>query len=499
MTEPQAFGRYELLRRLAAGRMAELFVARQRSVSGFEKQLVIKRILANRARDPDFVRMFLDEARVAATLDHPNIVQIYDVGHVEDEYFIAMEHIPGKNLVEILRAGYRQGQAALPLAQAIGIASSVCSGLHFAHDKRDFEGRPLGIVHRDVTPQNIMVTFDGGVKLVDFGIAKAASREVETMSGTLKGKMGYMSPEQCRGMPVDRRSDIFALGVVLYELTTGKRLYREKSEFETLKKIVDGPVPSPREADPTLPEELDAIVVRCLQKEPDARFADARALHEALETLAQWRALATGTMALAQWMERLFPDEQVQLPPMPMDGTTGSRPISGYVGESSRRRHTTMTPIDEARRKRGWHRLLAVGAAAFVLSAAFWAWRNWPLRPTPAATTTAAAITAVPPVAEVPLEAAALDGPGDAPPQLAESAPPSPPAQALPLSPTIVCRLLVGRDGAVHKAQIFRSRLELAQYEDAALAAVQRYRFVPARKAGQPVAVWIDWPVQFAR
>jgi len=145
-------------------------------VSGFEKQLVIKRILAGRTGDPDFVRMFLDEARVAATLDHPNIVQIYDVGHVDDEYYIAMEYIPGKNLVDLLRAGHRLGHPGMPLAHAVTIASAVCAGLHYAHDKRDFEGRPLHIVHRDVTPQNVMVTFDGAVKIVDFGIVKSASR-----------------------------------------------------------------------------------------------------------------------------------------------------------------------------------------------------------------------------------------------------------------------------------------------------------------------------------
>ncbi|HWE28548.1 MAG TPA: TonB family protein, partial [Polyangia bacterium] len=430
----------------------------------------------------------------------PNIVQIYDVGHVDDEYFIAMEHIPGKNLVEILRAGHRNGQAALPLAQAVGIAGAVCSGLHFAHDKRDFDGRPLGIVHRDVTPQNVMVTFDGGVKLVDFGIAKAASREVETMSGTLKGKMGYMSPEQCRGLPVDRRSDIFALGVVLYELTTGKRLYREKSEFETLKKIVDGPVPLLREADAQLPEELEAIVTRCLQKDPADRFTDARQLHEALETLAQWRALATGTMALSQWMEKLFPDEQAPPQPIATESTASSvtRPSYGYVGESSRRRQQG-APIDEARRKRGWRRLATVAGVVLVAGGGLWAYRAWPLRATPAPLGTGG-VAAMPSVAEqAPLEAATLDQPGDAPPKLVQGVPPSPPAQALPLSPTIMCRLLVGGDGTVKKAQIFRSRLELAQYEDAALAAVQRYRFVPARHAGRDVAVWLDWPVQFSR
>jgi TonB family protein len=487
-----------LVSRLAAGGMAELFVARQRSVNGFEKQLVIKRILAGRTQDPDFVRMFLDEARVAATLDHPNIVQIYDVGHIGDEYFIAMELIQGKNLVEILRAGYQLGYPVLPLNHAITVASAVCAGLHYAHEKRDLDGRPLGIVHRDVTPQNVMVTYDGGVKLVDFGIAKAACREVETAVGTLKGKLGYMSPEQCRGTGVDRRSDVFALGVVLYELTTGKRLYREKSEFDTLKKIVDGPVPSPRTLDPTLPAELDGLVVRCLQKSPEERFPDARALHAALEALARRLQLQTGTVALAQWMERLFPE--VSSPRLfslesPDPSLFEAVPVSGYYGESSRQR---MAPLWQARR-RHWARRLQLGVAGTAIAGAgaVVAWLAHP--------PTAATIGATPPPAAIaarlpdePFDAARLTGPGDAAPTLIAGTPPVAPATALPLSPTIVCRILVAVDGTVARAQIFRSRLELTPYEDAAVAAVQRYRFTPAKRGGQPVAVWINWPVRFA-
>src|SRR6516165_5452866 len=222
--DPIPFGKYELISRLAAGGMAEIFLARTKSIQGFEKYLVIKRILSHRSQDPEFVRMFLDEARVAATLDHPNIVQIYDVGHVDNEYFIAMEYLRGHNLIEIVRAGAKLGYFKPPLEHVMSVLTGVCAGLHYAHDKRDFQGRPLDIVHRDVTPQNIVVSFDGAVKIVDFGIAKAATREVETLAGTLKGKIGYMSPEQCRGAAVVLRSDVFAVGISLYELTTGKRL-----------------------------------------------------------------------------------------------------------------------------------------------------------------------------------------------------------------------------------------------------------------------------------
>jgi serine/threonine-protein kinase len=285
--------------------MAEIFLARTRSLPGFEKHVVIKRVRRNRTADLDFVRMFLDEARVAATLDHPNIVQIYDVGHVDNEYYIAMEYLRGHNLVELVRAGARVGEPKPPLEHVLAIVSGVCAGLHYAHERRDFDGRSLEIVHRDVTPGNVVVTFDGAVKLVDFGIAKAATHEVKTRTGMLKGKIGYMSPEQCRGEAVDRRSDVFAVGILLYELTTGKRLYQERSDFDALKKIAEGPVPSPREVLPFYPAALSEIVVRCLRKKPDDRYPTARALHAELDGFARENQLVSGTVPLAQYLERL--------------------------------------------------------------------------------------------------------------------------------------------------------------------------------------------------
>jgi serine/threonine-protein kinase len=382
---PVAFGKYELISRLAAGGMAEIFLARTKSIQGFEKYLVIKKILRNRTSDPEFVRMFLDEARVAATLDHPNIVQIYDVGHVDSEYFIAMEYLRGHNLIEIVRAGAKLGYSKPPLEHVMSVLTGVCAGLHYAHDKRDFQGRPLDIVHRDVTPQNIVVSFDGAVKIVDFGIAKAATREVETLAGTLKGKIGYMSPEQCRGQSVDRRSDLFAVGIILYELTTGKRLYHERSDFETLKKIIEGPVPSPRDILPFYPAALNAIVSRCLQKNAEDRYQTARDLHADLDAFARDNQLVTGTVPLAQYMERVFADElaaqkgdSAGIAFAAASSTNASQP--SYLGETSRRSSKVDVPLEAARRAHLVTRALqAVAAVLLVVAGGLFVW--WRTKP----------------------------------------------------------------------------------------------------------------------
>ncbi|HEX9101619.1 MAG TPA: serine/threonine-protein kinase, partial [Polyangia bacterium] len=388
--------------------MAEIFLARTKSIQGFEKYLVIKRILGHRTQDPEFVRMFLDEARVAATLDHPNIVQIYDVGHVDNEYFIAMEYLRGHNLIEIVRAGAKLGYAKPPLEHVVSTLTQVCAGLHYAHEKRDFEGRSLEIVHRDVTPQNVVVSFDGSVKVVDFGIAKAATREVETLAGTLKGKIGYMSPEQCRGGNVDRRSDIFAVGIILFELTTGKRLYHERSDFDTLKKIIEGPVPSPRDLLPFYPAFLNAIVVRCLQKNPDDRYQTARDLHADLDAFARDNQLVTGTVPLSQYMERIYADElathksadaaaMATAAQVTMTGSSAS-----YLGESSRRTSSPMaTPLAEARRQHmlrlGLQATIAVLLVLLGGGVVFWQTRRANVPQQVAAPMTASAVPAAQP------------------------------------------------------------------------------------------------------
>jgi serine/threonine-protein kinase len=362
---PTPFGKYELISKLAAGGMAEIFLARTRSSQGFEKYLVIKRILRARTSDPEFVRMFLDEARLAATLDHPNIVQIYDVGHVENEYYIAMELLRGHNLIDVVRAGAKVGYPKPPLEHVMSVIHGICAGLHYAHEKRDLQGRPLEIVHRDITPANVVVTFDGAVKVVDFGIAKAARREGETRAGTLKGKIGYMSPEQCRGIKVDRRSDVFAVGIILYELTTGQRLYHGRSDFDTLKQIIDGPVPSPREILPFYPEALNRIVVRCLQKSPDDRHQTVRELHAELDAFARDNQLVTGTMPLSQYMERVFADERAKAARVANEGGVPTLPMpvspSGpsYLGEVPRRTGAAGETQPTTRRRRLLERLWA--------------------------------------------------------------------------------------------------------------------------------------------
>src|SRR4051794_1445723 len=246
--------------------MAEIFLARVSGLPGFHKMVVIKRILPQLATKTDFVEMFLDEARIAATLQHPNVVQMYDVGVVDGNYFIAMEYLHGEDVRSLMKSLFRQ-EKKLPVEHALNIVIGVASGLHYAHEKVGFDGTRLEIVHRDVTPQNIIVTYDGAVKLLDFGIAKASNRFGETRFGTLKGKVPYMSPEQCRGEPLDRRSDIFSLGIMLYELTLGRRLFKGKSDFELLKQIVEGTVPPPRELEPDYAPALEAIVMRALAKE----------------------------------------------------------------------------------------------------------------------------------------------------------------------------------------------------------------------------------------
>ncbi len=307
---PARFGKYTLIRKLAMGGMAELFLAIQRSMAGFEKLIVIKRILPSMNQDRSFIDMLLHEARVAATLSHPNIVQIFDVGHVDSTYFIAMEHVHGEDLRSIVRQMKKKGVHEFPLEHAVSILSGMCAGLAYAHEKRDLDGTALNIVHRDISPQNVVVTFTGDVKIVDFGIAKSdANLAEETKSGKLKGKVPYMSPEQARGDHVDWRSDIFASGVMLFELTTGKRLFKGQSEFETLKLIVDRDYPFPSTVRAGYPPELELIVMRALSKDRALRFQSAREMQGALEEFVRGQRIPTSTIALSQFMQGLFEDK----------------------------------------------------------------------------------------------------------------------------------------------------------------------------------------------
>jgi len=299
-------GKYQLLRRIATGGMAELYLARATGIHGFEKLVVLKRILPQHAESDDFNRMFLDEARLAATLHHPNIVQVYDIG--EEGNFFTMEYVQGQDLRKLVRAA-RKADRALPLEHILHIVMGIAAGLHHAHEKVGTDGRPLGIVHRDVSPSNVLVTYEGGVKIVDFGIAKAATAQSATLAGTLKGKIPYMSPEQCRGESVDRRSDIFSIGTLLWELTTGARLFTGENEFGIINRVAAGAVPLPTSVRPDYPPELEAIVMRALTADREQRYSQALDLQIDLEDFAREARLPVSSARMAKFMRELFEEE----------------------------------------------------------------------------------------------------------------------------------------------------------------------------------------------
>jgi serine/threonine protein kinase len=303
---PQLFGKYQLLKKLATGGMAEVWLARQAGIEGFAKNVVIKRILPHLAEDREFLEMFKNEALIAANFNHPNIAQVYEFGEANGTYFIAMEYIHGEDLGRVMRKAWTAGQwIARPLA--IRIVASACEGLYYAHTRLDGNGRPLKVVHRDISPQNILISFDGSVKLVDFGIAKAADQVGLTKSGAIKGKFAYMPPEQAAGKALDHRADIFAIGLVLYELLTGVRPLKRDSELATLQAALECAIQTPSQV-ADVPSELDSVVMSALAKAADDRYRDARQFQVALEeTLVAQRWVAS-SVQISELMETLFAD-----------------------------------------------------------------------------------------------------------------------------------------------------------------------------------------------
>jgi eukaryotic-like serine/threonine-protein kinase len=300
-----SFGRYELLKRLAGGGMGEVFLARQRGLHGFEKLVVIKTLLPHLCEDEELIAMFRDEARVTAQLIHPNICQVFEFDQVGGVYYMAMEYLRGEDLRRLWRA-CEQKQRKLPVPLACRIVADAAAGLDFAHALRDASGRSFGIVHRDVSPQNIFVTFEGGVKLIDFGVAKATGRAQHTRTGALKGKYGYMSPEQAAGAGVDGRSDIFALGVVLHELLTGRRLFKAESDLETLARVRACQVPGPSAINRELPARLDSLVLRALAKAPEDRFSTAQEMRLSLEEWLIEERKGASSAHLAEFLKTIY-------------------------------------------------------------------------------------------------------------------------------------------------------------------------------------------------
>jgi len=289
--------------------MAEVYLALSGELPGFRTLAVVKRILPHLASNGQFIRMFLDEARLAALLDHPNIVRIMEVGHDDEEYFLAMELVQGKPLSAVLRKAAREKRAPSPAMSAYLIAQAA-AGLGYAHTLTDGDGRPLGVVHRDVSPQNVLISFEGAVKLIDFGVARAFGRVAHTSPGGLKGKIDYMSPEQASAEDVDHRADVFALGVVLWEAITGRRLFRRDTELATMRAIVDDPIPKPSELT-SVPPELEAIAMRALRKRRDARFQSAHEMAAALEGYA-FSQEGFSPIHVATYMKSLFTSECLQ-------------------------------------------------------------------------------------------------------------------------------------------------------------------------------------------
>ncbi len=335
MSANQSFGNYTLIKKLATGGMAEVWLAKQSGIEGFNRHVVVKRILPHLAEDPEFVQMFLNEAKIAARFNHPNIGQIFDLGETGGQYYIAMEFIHGEDLGRVMRRAWSTGQW-IARHIALRVIADTCQGLYYAHTRNDEQGRALRVVHRDISPQNILISFDGAVKVVDFGIAKASDQVSNTKSGAIKGKFAYMAPEQAAGKPLDARSDLFALGLVLYELVTGVRPLKRDSELATLQAALECKI-DPPSAVAEVPVELDAIVMRALAKAPDDRYVDAREFQRSLEQyLLNSKEMATSA-EVSELMAALFADrlgEEARLgAPNPSTESSTSNPVpASYSG-----------------------------------------------------------------------------------------------------------------------------------------------------------------------
>ncbi|NVB82717.1 MAG: protein kinase [Kofleriaceae bacterium] len=302
-------GKYEILALLALGGTAEIYLARIGGTAGFEKYVVVKCLHDHLADDPDFVKMFLDEARLAAVLDHSNIVQTFELGEYENRYYMVMEFLAGLSLAMVVRRAQERLQGGyIPVPLVLNIAAQSCAGLHYAHE-RTANGKPLNMVHRDISPQNLVISFEGVVKVVDFGIARAELRETKTKAGTIKGKFAYMSPEQCVANAVDRRTDVFALGVIVHELLTGRRLFKRNSPYETYQAVLECNVEPPSKLNNQLDPALDEIVMKAVQKDKDKRYPTAEAFGDAMLGYLHHRGKGSGGSELGRFFEAHFTQE----------------------------------------------------------------------------------------------------------------------------------------------------------------------------------------------
>jgi serine/threonine-protein kinase len=302
---------YKLLRKIASGGMAEVFLAMQQGLAGFEKLVVVKKVHSHLCQDGRFIQMFLDEARLAASLSHPNIVQIFDIHRDEESFFIAMEYLSGEDLRYVIGT-HRNRQAFIPVPLALRIAADTSAGLHAAHTATDPGGKPKGIVHRDVCPSNIIISFNGITKLVDFGLAKANVQNIYSRPGTLKGKFAYISPEQVEHKEIDARSDVFSLGVVLWEMLTSTRLFKGPNEAAVLRSVMEEMIKPPSALNPDVPRQVDDIVMSALERDYEKRVRSAGEVCDALEKVLKQIGESVSTHNVGEWMQKTFKERHQQ-------------------------------------------------------------------------------------------------------------------------------------------------------------------------------------------
>jgi eukaryotic-like serine/threonine-protein kinase len=342
LAEEEQFGPYLVYERLGIGGMATVHRALERGIEGFERVVALKRLLPHLAEDASFIKAFVREAKLASLLSHHNIVQIYELGRVGTEYFISMEHIDGRDVRRILRHA-RRVTGPPPIHVTVGLLLQLCDALDYAHTRVDDEGNPLGLVHRDVSPSNLLVTSAGHLKVIDFGIAKAQSAQLRTQTGRVKGKLAYMAPEAITGKELDARSDLFAAGVIAHELLTARPLFASKNEYQTLLKVQRGDILPPSTYNPAVPPELDALVLDTLAREPEHRVRDAATLRDRLLELRMHHGLQTGHREIAQWLGWAF---ALEAPPGPAE-VSGSVSIDPGISPA---RQPTPRPASAAER-----------------------------------------------------------------------------------------------------------------------------------------------------
>jgi serine/threonine-protein kinase len=312
---PKRIGRYELRFELASGGMANVYLARAEGAPGFQKLIALKRIHSHLATEKDYVEMFLDEARIASRITHANVCSVFDFGEADGEYYIAMEYLVGEPLSRVQRrvmANADQRSSALLPARMARVIAGACEGLHAAHELKDSKGELLRVVHRDVSAENLFVTYDGLVQVVDFGIAHARQRVHHTSAGQVKGTFPYMAPEQMTAAVVDRRVDVWALGAVLWELLTLRRLFLRDTDVNTMYAVLSSEIRPPSDYRKEVPPELDSIVLRALQRNPDERWPTARQMGTALRRFLAKQEELVGPAELADWMAELFPDGELR-------------------------------------------------------------------------------------------------------------------------------------------------------------------------------------------